>query len=56
MKINSRFNRGTETGPMTLEPEDIIDTMKRLFSFATAKARLTILTTWAIVASAVSVN
>ena len=30
MKINSRFNRGTETGPMTLEPEDIIDTMKAI--------------------------
>lgn len=28
MKINSRFERGTEQGPMTLEPEDIIDTMK----------------------------
>ncbi len=30
MKINSRFNRGIETGPMTLEPEDIIDTMKAI--------------------------
>lgn len=30
MKINSRFHRDSVQGPMTLEPEDIIDTMKAI--------------------------
>jgi DNA-directed RNA polymerase subunit beta len=30
MKINSHFGRNTVTGPMTLEPEDIIETMKTI--------------------------
>jgi DNA-directed RNA polymerase subunit beta len=30
MKVNSRFGRPEITGPMTLSPEDIIDTMKLL--------------------------
>ncbi len=57
MKINSRFERGTEQGPMTLEPEDIIDTMKLLLlSSVTVKARSTISITWEIAVSAASVN
>ena len=30
MKINSHFGRGVVEGPMTLEPEDIIETMKTI--------------------------
>lgn len=40
MKINSRFKRGTEQGPMTLEPEDIIDTMKAIVQLRNGEGQI----------------